>query len=97
MADDEFAMRRAMERGTQAQQFLESEIVKELLATTREIYLKVWEASEPRDVAGREMVHQRMQALGKLKSDLELVAAHGRMASQQIERDFRPPKRFGIV
>jgi hypothetical protein len=97
MADDEFAMRRAMERAAVAQQFLESEIVKEIFDTLEAIYLKAWKASEPRDVAGREMVHQRLQALDKLKSDLELVAAHGRMASQQIERDFRPPKRFGIV
>ena len=97
MADDEFTLRKAMERAAQAQTLLENEIVKEIFDTTEAIYLKVWKASEPRDVAGREMVHQRLQALDKLKSDLELVAAHGRMASQQIERDFRPPKRFGII
>ena len=38
-----------------------------------------------------------VQILGKVKSHLEQTAANGRLASRQIERDFRPPKRFGIV
>jgi len=97
MADDEFAMRRAMERAALAQQLLESSIVVEAFAELEASYLNAWKAAQPRDTEGREKLWQAVQILGKVKSHLEQTAANGRLASQQIERDFRPPKRFGIV
>jgi hypothetical protein len=97
MADDEFAMRRAMERAAIAQTLLENVIVAEAFNDLEAAYLDAWKAAQPRDTEGREKLWQAVQILGKVKSHLELTAAHGRMASQQIERDFRNPKRFGIV
>jgi hypothetical protein len=97
MADDEFALRRAMERAAIAQGLLENTIVKEAFDTLAASYDDAWKATAWNDDAGRKSLWMATQILGKVKKHLELTAAHGRMASQQIERDFRPPKRFGIV
>jgi hypothetical protein len=97
MPDDELAMRRAMERATLAQTLLENEIVKEAFDTLAASYVATWRATAWHDDEARKSLWLADQALGKVKAHLELTAAHGRMASRQIERDFRPPKRFGIV
>ena len=98
MADDEFAMRKAMERAAIAQQFLENSIVVEAFAELEASYLNAWKAAQPRDTEGREKLWMAVQIIGKVKTHLEQTAAHGRLASQQIERDYYTPrKRFGIV
>jgi hypothetical protein len=97
MADDEFALRRAMERAAIAQQLLENTVVKEAFNELEASYVAAWKASGVSDTEKREKLWLAAQIVGKVKAHLEMTAANGRLASQQIERDFRNPKRFGIV
>jgi hypothetical protein len=97
MADDEFALRRDMERATLAQTLLENDIVKEAFDTLAASYDAAWKATAWHDDAARKSLWIAGQVLDKVKTHLEMVVANGHLANRQIERDFRPPKRFGIV
>jgi hypothetical protein len=98
MADDEFTLRKAMERATQAQQLLDNDILKEAFSDYEAACLNAWKSAPPRDVDGRERLWQAVQVVGKVKSHLETMVANGQLSARQIERDFYTPrKRFGIV
>ena len=97
MADDEFALRRAMERAAIAQTLLENDIVKEAFDGLEASYLNAWKAAQSRDTEGREKLWMAVSIISKVKSHLQMTVASGQLSSKQIERDFRNPKRFGIV
>ena len=97
MADNEFALRKAMERATQAQTALENPAIIAAFKSIEENCIDGWRNSQPRDSEGRELLYQRMQALEGVRQQLETAVANGQLSALQIERDFQEPKRFGIV
>lgn len=98
MPDDEFTLRRAMERATLAQQILENEIVAEAFKSLEESYINAWKEAPVRDTEGREKLWQAVQIIGRVQAHLQQTVANGHLANRQIERDYLTPrKRFGIV
>jgi hypothetical protein len=87
---DDILERDAM-RGRRAEQLLADELVTEIFDTMRAEYIKAWEDSDARDTDGRERLFLATQALGKVRTKLQTIAADGRFAKAQIEQMARGP------
>lgn len=80
---DEGKLVQEIDRGRQAQELLEHELMQEAFKTIRETYLSQWEASPARDTEGRERIWTYLKQLEQLKAHLQSVLETGKMATQQ--------------
>ena len=84
MADDEFTLRRQMDRAAKARAILDNEMLAEAFATLRQAYLDAWEATAPRDQDARERFWVATTVLTKVAGHLETVLTDGKIASAQL-------------
>ncbi len=80
----EIELTRAAERGSQAQQLLDSELLTESFETLRTEYIDYWLKTHINDVAGRERLHQAIHIVGKVREHLQKIAANGRLATRDL-------------
>jgi len=84
LADDEFTLRRQLDRAAKARAILDNEMLTEAFATLRQAYLDAWEATAPRDQDARERLWMATTVLTKVAGHLETVLTDGKIASQQL-------------
>jgi hypothetical protein len=57
-----------------AKRLLDEPVVAEAFATEERLYAEAWARSEPRDAAGRELLHAAQRALRMLRVRLQALA-----------------------
>jgi hypothetical protein len=94
---DEAKLGRDVSRASQAQSLLENELFNEAITTLKRELMDAWEATQPRDVDGRERCWAAVQQVGRLKSYLQSVLNDGKLANAELKELTERQKRFGIV
>lgn len=84
MADDELALRRAMDRAAKAQALVDDEILKEAFTTLRQSYVDAWMATDARDTDGRERLWAATTVLTKVRDHLDRMISDGMVAEAQL-------------
>ena len=96
MADDEFTLRRALDRAAKARAILDNEMVTEAFATLRQAYLDGWEATSARDQDARERFWLATTVLTKVAGHLETVLTDGKIAAHQLDFIDKANARGGV-
>jgi hypothetical protein len=97
---DEFALTRATQRASRAQQLLDDELIKEAFEALERAYITRWRATAIEDVTGREKLFLAINVVGKVKDHLTAAVADGKLAATELNNlalEAQRKKRFGIV
>lgn len=87
-------------RGRRAAQLLDDDLIKGAFEQLEQSYSEAWKSTTIDNVAGREKLFLAINIVGKVRAHLELVAANGRLADDEIKSVFdaaERKKRFGIL
>jgi len=85
MADDEFTLRRQLDRAAKARVVLENDLVIETFAMLEERYAATWKATAARDEEGRRMCWYSWKGLELFRDEFRQMLSDGKIASAQLQ------------
>ncbi len=88
--NDDDKLERALDRGQNARELLENELLQEAFASLDASYIQAWRSAPVRDTEMREKLWQAVNIVGKVKDHLAKVVADGKLA--QADLNMRQPK-----
>lgn len=87
-------------RGRRAQDLLDDDLIKDAFAELERAYMDAWRTTKVDDANGREKLFLAVNIIGKVKQNLLMVAADGKLAAAEIRAMIEGEqrrKRFGIL
>lgn len=97
---DEFQLRKDAAKGARAQQWLDNEITKEILAGLERDFTEALLKSKPDEERARTLFYQAVNVVRKLPEMATAIASNGKLSQIELNKltaDTERKKRFGII
>ncbi|NIR49997.1 hypothetical protein GWO43_15980 [candidate division KSB1 bacterium] len=83
---NENKLRMEAQRGKQAQDVLDNELVKDAFSKIENALNETWKRSDPNDTEGRERVYLSIKLLQRFKDQFEFAVRTGNIAEDELLR-----------
>lgn len=81
-----------IERGQRAERLLGDELLNECFAKLEAEYVQAWKTWAAHDTAGRERLWMAVNIVGLVKTNLNSIAAGGKLAKKELDELAGKPK-----